>query len=310
MKRIIVLLISGIFILNACSENGDQADAYGNFESTDQLVMPEMAGKLLWLHAEEGKSLTKGDTVALVDTTQLHLKKKQVLASIRAVRGKLQDATPQVELYSKQIQVLEKERKRVASLLEADAATQKQLDDLQGKIDVLEQQINTTRDQVSLANRSILSQIPPLESQIEQIEEQIDRSYVINPRNGTVLLKLVEAREIVNPARALYKIADVSSMELRAYISGDQLPKLKIGQNVTVAIDQTKRENQKLEGTVSWIAEQAEFTPKTIQTKEERVNLVYAFKVHVDNDTGVLKIGMPGEVHFHPGEDSSKQESN
>lgn len=299
MKQFTLFITLALLLLSSCSNKGDLADAYGNFESTDQLVTPEMPGKLLIFHVEEGKTLEKGDTVAMVDTTQLYLKKLQLRASIKAIKGKLQDPRPQIELLQKQKEVLNKELKRVQSLLAADAATPKQLDDLQGKIDVLDQQVKTTREQSALANRALLSQIPPLETQILQLDDQISRCYVINPTDGTVLLKLVEEGEMVAQSRALYKIADLSTMELRAYISGDQLADIAIGQKVIVEIDKDEDSNQALEGEISWVSYQAEFTPKTIQTKEERVNLVYAFKVKVNNDEGKLKIGMPGEVYFN-----------
>jgi HlyD family secretion protein len=298
MKTKYLILSLGIVLFSACSNKNDLADAYGNFESTDQLVTAEIPGKLLYFTVEEGQILNEGDTVALIDTVQLFLKKEQLKSSIRAIRGKLQDPGPQTDLLEKQIQVLDKERKRVESLLAADAATQKQLDDIQGKIDILSQQIVTTQEQVAQANDALLSQIPPLKVQIEQLDDQLDRCFVTNPRKGTVLLKLAEPGELVNPARPLYKIADISTMELRAYVSGAQLPQLKIGKSVDVEIDLDKHTNQRLSGEISWIADRAEFTPKTIQTKEERVNLVYAFKVRVDNREGLLKIGMPGEVRF------------
>lgn len=302
MKSKYFVLLLSLVLLQACSNNNDLADAYGNFESTDQLVTPEIPGKLLFFDIEEGQYLNKGDTVALIDTVQLHLKKQQLKSSIQAIRGKLQDPSPQIALFEKQIQVLEKERKRVASLVAAEAATQKQLDDIQGQLDVLQQQIITTKDQVKQANDALLSQIPPLKVQIEQLEDQLKRCFVLNPRNGTVLLKLAEPGELVNQGRPLYKIADISTMDLRAYVSGDQLPKVKIGATVDVEIDKDDDTNQRLSGVISWISDKAEFTPKTIQTKEERVNLVYAFKVRVDNTNGLLKIGMPGEVHFRTNE--------
>lgn len=299
MKQFLFFITLTTLLFSACSNNGNLADAYGNFESTDQLVTPEMPGKLLFLNIEEGKTIQKGDTVALVDTTQLYLKKLQLHASIKAIKGKLQDPGPQIELLQKQIEVMNKELKRVESLLAAEAATPKQLDDLQGKIDVLNQQIKSTREQSKIANRALLSQIPPIETQILQLNDQISRCFVINPVEGTVLLKLVEEGEMVAQTRALYKIANLSTMELRAYLSGDQLADIAIGQKVIVEIDQDKDSNKQLEGEISWVSNKAEFTPKTIQTKEERVNLVYAFKVKVNNDEGHLKIGMPGEVYFN-----------
>ena len=297
MKNTILFLLLSLLLFQ-CRQKDNGADAFGNFESRDMLVTTEIPGKLLYLKAEEGQSLQEGDTIALIDTISLHLKQEQLLASIQAIRGKLQDAGPQVSLLQKQIDVLDKEKRRLVALIADEAASQKQLDDLQGRIDVLQQQIQTTEAQNAQANASILSQIKPLRSQIDQVRDQIDRCFIINPMKGTVQYKLAEPGEIVAPPKALYKIADIEDLELRAYISGDQLAQIRIGQEVTVQIDQDKKRNESLPGRISWIADQAEFTPKTIQTKEERVNLVYAFKVRVANPEGKLKLGMPGEVHF------------
>jgi HlyD family secretion protein len=302
MKNFILLLLAGTILVSACNNTDDQADAYGNFESNDQLVTTEIPGRLIFLNIEEGQTLKEGDTIALVDTMQLHLQKQQLKSSIRAIRGKLQHVQPQIDLVKKQIEVLQKEKTRIEGLVKVEAATPQQLDDIQGKIDVAVQQIKTTEEQNKLANAAILSQIPPLESQIVQLDDQISRCFIINPVAGTVLLKLAEPGEIAFQTKPLYKIADISTLYLRAFVSGEQLPAIRIGQKVYVEIDKDEETNQRIEGEVSWISEKAEFTPKTIQTKEERVNLVYAFKTKVDNASGKLKIGMPGEVHFNTAE--------
>lgn len=295
LKSIILL---GIILISACGPKDDLADAYGNFESRDQMVFSEMPGKLMFFNVETGNEIKKGDTIGMVDTLQLHLKKQQLYASIKAIKGKLQNASPQQDLIRKQITVLDKEKNRVLSLLKDEAATQKQLDDIQGKIDVFHQQIKTIEAQTQLANSALLSQIAPIKSQIIQIDDQIDRCFIKNPMSGTVLLKFAESGDILNPAKPLYKIANTKTLELRAYISGDQLADIKLGQKLWVEVDANKEEMRRFEGKVTWIAEKAEFTPKTIQTKEERVNLVYAIKVSVDNASGKLKIGMPGEIKF------------
>lgn len=298
MNRIFyTALLFSIFTM-ACKEKTNEADAYGNFEAVSVTVSPEIAGRLIDFSISEGFEVDSEAKVGLVDTVPLYLKKQQAYASIRALRKQVQDPQPQIELLQKQLSVLEKEKQRVQALLEDQAATPKQLDDLTGQMDILNQQITTLKKQSFIANQAILSQIMPLESQIFQLDDQISRCWIQNPISGTVLLKLAEKGEMVSPSRPVYSIANLDTILLRAYISGDQLPRISLGQEVEVQIDQSKETNTSFSGRVSWISSQAEFTPRTIQTKEERVNQVYAFKVKVANPEGKIKIGMPGEVHL------------
>jgi HlyD family secretion protein len=298
MNRIIyTMLIFSIFTM-ACKEKTNEADAYGNFEAVSVTVSPEMAGRLIDFKISEGINVESDARVGLVDTVPLYLKKQQAFASIRALRKQVQDPQPQIELLQKQLSVLEKEKQRVKALLADQAATPKQLDDLTGQMDILNQQIITLKKQSNIANQAILSQIMPLESQIYQLDDQISRCWIDNPISGTVLLKLAEKGEMVSPARPVYSIANLDTILLRAYISGDQLSRISLGQEVDVQIDQSKETNMSFSGRISWISSQAEFTPRTIQTKEERVNQVYAIKVKVANPGGKIKIGMPGEVHL------------
>jgi HlyD family secretion protein len=194
-----------------------------------------------------------------------------------------------------QIRNLEREKNRVEKLLADDAATPKQLDDLSGQLDVLEQQIKTAREQARLANKALMSEKDPLGAQRRVLDDQIRKCYVYNPEPGTVLTKYAELHEVVRFGSPLYKLANLDYLTLRAYISGDQLGSLKIGQEVSVLVDAPGGEKRSLKGNISWVADEAEFTPKTIQTREERISLVYAVKVRVPND-GSLKIGMPGEL--------------
>ncbi|MCB0595931.1 MAG: HlyD family efflux transporter periplasmic adaptor subunit [Lewinellaceae bacterium] len=295
MKASSLILLLASFTLTACQEANDVADAYGNFEAREVIVSAEGNGQLLNFDVEEGKDLTAGQQVGLIDTTQLHLKRQQLLASIRAVTGKTQEVQPQINVLLEQKQNLKREEKRLQALVADNAATPKQLDDIQGQIEVVDKQIAATLSQNKNLNQGILAEIAPLQAQIEVVEDQIRKCYVVNPIDGAVLLKLAEPYEMAAMGKPLYTIAKMGELELRAYISGEQLPHIKIGQQVEVLIDADKETNRSLPGTVSWISDKAEFTPKTIQTKEERVNLVYAFKVKVKND-GSLKIGMPGEV--------------
>lgn len=296
MKNIFLAIIA-LAMLTACEEELKTADAYGNFEAKEVIVSSEMGGKLLKFNVEEGQQIKSGALVAVVDTTQLILKQKQLRASIQTISGKRQDSQPQVEVFKKQKDNLLREKRRLEALIQGNAATKKQLDDLNGQIEVLDKQIAATQAQTATLNKGIMGEIQPLYVQIDQLSDQIRRASTYNPIDGVVLIKMAEPSEMTAPGKPLYKIADTKNMILRAYISGAQLPNVKIGQTVKVAIDETAETNRTLDGKITWISEKAEFTPKIIQTKEERVNLVYAIKIAVKND-GSLKIGMPAEVNF------------
>lgn len=289
----LMVFIAILPVVSACLEKGEKSDAYGNFEAREIIVSSEVQGKILKLMFEEGQILPANKVVGLVDTIQPYLKKEQLVAQKYAVSTKLNNIHAQINVQNEQKKILVKEKNRFENLLKDGAATTKQLDDIAGKINLINSQIESIRTQKS----TVLSELTAINKQIEQIEDQIKRCKIINPIFGTVLEKYIEPHEIVIPGRAIYKIADLREMILRVYISGNQLSRISIGQKVEVLIDKNERETRVLEGTVSWISQQAEFTPKIIQTKEERVNLVYAVKVHMKND-GSLKIGMPGEVNF------------
>ena len=293
----------------SCHNNGNEFDASGTFEADETIVSSEMPGKIISLNVEEGMHLGKDSIVGSVDAKNIDLQQEQVEASINALNQKTSNVSEQVKLLQDQLSVqqtqldnLLHERTRVENLLKADAATGKQLDDINYQIDavkkqmtVTKQQINVQKNNVATQNRSILSEADPLRKRIAQLEDQANRANIINPVNGTVITKYAEAGEVTSAGKALYKIADLSELNLRAYVTGVQLPTLKIGQPVRVMIDKGEKEYKEYPGTIVWIADKAEFTPKTIQTKEERANLVYAIKVKVKND-GFLKIGMYGEV--------------
>ncbi len=293
----------------ACNTDNNKADATGTFEADEVIVSSEVAGKIISLDIEEGQGIPRNKVVGSIDAENLVLQKEQVEASIRALREKTSDVNPQVILLQDQLKVQQSqlsnfihERKRIENLLKQDAATGKQLDDINSQIIVLQRQMSVTRQQinvqqsnVSTQNRSVLSEGEPLSKRAEQINDQIERAKITNPVNGTVLTKYAEAGEITSPGKALYKIADLSTITLRAYISGSQLSEVKLGQKVVVRVDKGADDYKDYPGTLTWISDKAEFTPKTIQTKDERANLVYAAKVKVKND-GFLKIGMYGEV--------------
>jgi len=290
LKFVLICLTA---ILIACNSGNNHSDAYGNFEAVEIQVSSEVQGKITNMNLEEGQQLQKGQIVMTIDTVQLFLKKMQLNAQMNASSSRLTQIQSQISVQEEQKKTLVREQKRLENLVAGNAAPSKQLDDINGQLDVLNSQIAATRIQ----NQSISFDVKAMLFQIEQTQDQITKSVVKNPVNGTVLEKYVEAGEVVTPGKVLYKIADLSVLRLRAYISGDQLSSAKIGQKVSVFIDKDKNHNQKFDGIISWISSQAEFTPKIIQTKDERVNLVYAIKVDVVND-GSLKIGMPGEVNF------------
>ncbi|MFA5403517.1 MAG: HlyD family efflux transporter periplasmic adaptor subunit [Ignavibacteria bacterium] len=286
-------LLAFILIFSSCGKNEKRSDAYGNFEAVETIVSAEGTGKLIDFNIEEGQVLEKNVLVGNIDADQLSLKKQQLEAQKNTIRTKFKNVFSQISVYQEQKRVNQIEKNRIEKLLKDDAATTKQLDDVNGSINVLNKQISSIESQ----NSTTMQELKGIDVQIQQIQDQIEKSAVINPVKGTVLMKLAEQSEIVNYGKPLYKIADISTMELRVYVSGEQLPGIKIGQIVKVLIDAGKNEFREIEGTVSWISPKSEFTPKIIQTKEERVNLVYAVKIRVAND-GSLKIGMPGEVIF------------
>jgi len=298
-------------LLISCKGNKNSFDASGTFEADEVIVSSLATGKIISLRIDEGSVLSKDSVVGLVDPTGLDIQKEEVEATIAALQQQTASSAPQEKLLRDQLNVqnsqmqnLQHEKARIENLLKADAATGKQLDDINAQIDLLQKQMLVTQQQVNVQknntgtqNRAILSQAKPLEKRIAQIEDQLSKTAIRNPINGVVLTKYMEEGEIITAGKAIYKVADLSVLTLRAYISGSQLSNVKLGQTVKVKVDDGVKNYRELNGTVTWISDKAEFTPKTIQTKEERANLVYAIKVKVKND-GFLKIGMYGELSF------------
>lgn len=312
MKNKSFLLLSlAVALLSSCNNGNGDFDAAGTFEAREVIVAAETAGKILEYTAEEGTKLEKNQLAVVIDPTHLQLQSEQVAASITALGEKTSDLTPyirtleqQIEIQKTQVNALERERTRFANLLKEDAATGKQVDDIETQLQVAKEQLALTQRQleqqkamISTQNRSVLSEQTPLSKRKAQIDDQLYRTRVLNPVAGTVLTSYAEAGEVTAPGKALYKIADLTVMDLRAYISGDQMGQVKLGQAVKVYIDNGKNEYKELPGAITWISDKAEFTPKTIQTKEERAHLVYATKIRVKND-GSVKVGMYGEVKF------------
>ena len=312
-KLFFVMAAATSFLIIGCNGNENEFDASGTFEADETIVSSEIPGKILSFNVEEGMQLSKDSVVGSVDATNISLQQEQVEASISALGEKTSSVAPQVQLLQDQLAVQQSrldnllhEKTRIENLLKADAATGKQLDDVSAEIDMLKknmnvtkQQINVQRSNVATQNRGILSESEPLKKRIEQLKDQQQRANIVNPVTGTVLTKYAETGEITSSGKALYKIADLSELNLRAYVTGLQLPTIKLGEQVKVLIDQGEKKYKEYTGDIIWVSDKAEFTPKTIQTKEERANLVYAIKVKVKND-GYLKIGMYGEVKLNP----------
>lgn len=311
MKRITIFAPAALLLLASCGSKNNHFDASGTFEVNEVIVSSELSGKILRFQVEEGMSIPKDSAVGLLDAENIALQKEQVEANIDALSDKTMDAGPDIKLLQDQLVVQQAqldnlllEQRRIQNLVKEDAATGKQLDDINSQVDVArknllvtQQQINVKKNNVATQNRSVLSESKPLEKRKAQLDDQLKKAAIINPVTGTVITKYAEEGEITAAGKALYKIADLSVMTLRAYISGAQLSEVKLGQTVHVLVDDGASKYKEFSGVITWISDKAEFTPKTIQTKDERANLVYAVKISVKND-GYLKIGMYGEVKF------------
>jgi HlyD family secretion protein len=325
VKYFFSLIAFIIVLFGGCQSTDSEADASGVFEAQEVIISSESSGKILLLAIEEGQTLKAGQNIGHIDCQNLGFQKSQIQASIEALAQKQNNATPQTDILQQQLttqqnqvatqkeqlRVLQKEYVRFTNLLKDKATTAKQLDDIEGQVEILKKQIITTESQtnvlrqqiksqqaqVAIQNRGIMSERKPLQERIAQVNDQLKRCVITNPQEGTVLVKYATTNEITAPGKALYKIADLSNLILRAYITGDQLSKIKLNQSVKVLIDNGKEPPKEMAGTITYISSKAEFTPKTIQTKDERANLVYATKIKVKND-GFLKIGMYGEVKF------------
>lgn len=294
MKKLTILL--AVFVAG-CAGNHTQYDASGTFEAIETIVSAEATGRIKSFTVEEGQDLKTNQVVGYIDSVQLYLKKKQLEAQIAAVLSKRPDIPAQLASLREQLRQATREQQRVANLLKADAATQKQLDDATAQVEIIKKQIAGQESSLGITSESLNVEREPLLVQIEQLNDQLAKCKIVNEVNGTVLTKYAEANEMASTGKPLYKIADLSQIILRAYVTGSQLPAIKIGQSVTVLIDSADNTYQEYPGEVQWISSKAEFTPKTIQTKDERANLVYAVKIRVQND-GLIKIGMYGEVKF------------
>lgn len=286
-----------LLLIAACQSNKHEFDATGAFETEETIISAEGSGELKQFSVEEGQTLKAGQVLGYIDTVQLYLKKKQLETQVGSILSQRPDADAQTAAIKIQLRTAERDKQRIQNLVDADAAPAKQLDDINAQIDMLKKQLAAQQSSLRIATKSIGEQTNPVWVQVQQLDDQIEKCRIVNHVNGTVLEKYAEQFEIVAPGKPLYKIADLSTMILRAYISEAQLTELKLGQHVTVMVDQGADSYKGYEGMVEWISSKAEFTPKTIQTKDERANMVYAVKIRVKND-GFLKIGMYGEVNW------------
>ncbi|MBC7381628.1 MAG: efflux RND transporter periplasmic adaptor subunit, partial [Bacteroidia bacterium] len=280
MKKINIVVIIA-FALGSCNKNKNPFDASGTFETVEIIISAEATGTIKQLNLEEGQQLKAGEVIGYIDSVQLYLKKKQLQAQIIATLSMKPDVGKQTAALKVQLKAAEAEQKRVANLLKADAATPKQSDDVNAQIEVIKKQIEAQQSSLSINNESIIRQTSPLEVQIEQLNDQLAKCIITNRVNGTVINKYAEPNELAVNGKALYKIANLSTLLLRVYLTGDQFAGVRLNQVVTVTINETEGKLKEYKGIVEWISNKAEFTPKTIQTKEERANLVYAVKIRV-----------------------------
>lgn len=330
MKRFNTFFLSiAIIILTiSCKRKDIEYDAAGTFEAEEIIISAETSGKILKFTAQEGDQIKADQEVVKIDDANLSLQKDQAVASVHAINQKQNSALPQVAVLKEQLKVAEaqistlqeqmkvikKEQTRIQTMFQSEAATAQQLDEINGKVEVLHKQIisaenqklviksqiKSTSEQIAIQNRGILSEQAPMEKKVALIDDQLKKSSVVSPINGTILTKYAEQGEFVAIGKPLFKLADMTNMTLRAYITGDQLSSIKIGDSLTVYVDEANGKYKTYKGNVKWINDKAEFTPKTIQTKDERANLVYAVKLKVVND-GTIKIGMYGEIALNDG---------
>lgn len=292
MKKIQIIALS-LLIIGACKNGEKKSDAFGNFEAVETIVSSETAGKLLSMEVKQGDQLEPGKLIAQIDTTEIILKKLQTEAQLVASETKKQNVTAQINVLKEQKKNAQTTQQRIAKMFADQAATQQQMDDINGQLNVLDKQISATNTQFQL----IASEMEVVKRQLDLFNEQLTKCQIKSPNKGTVLETYLETGELATPGKPVLKMADLSNLELKVYVSGAQLSNVKLGNEVKILIDSGAKEMQSLSGKISWISSESEFTPKIIQTKEERVKLMYAVKIVVPND-GSLKIGMPGEVNF------------
>ncbi len=286
-----------VVLITSCHRNGEQHDASGTFETPEIIVSAEASGKIMEFDIQEGDEIQEGQVIGFIDTMQLYLSKLQLKTNVKAVASRKTDVNKQIAVLQDQLSTAKREKQRIEKLLKANAANGKQLDDINAQISLFEKQIAAQRSSMESGNVSINEESSALEVQIAQLDDQLRKCYISSPISGTVLVKYAEKGEMAAQGKALFKVADTKKMILRAYVTASQFTQIKIGQEVAVFADFGENSTREYNGTISWVSEKAEFTPKTVQTRDERDNLVYAIKIAVEND-GFLKIGMYGSINF------------
>jgi HlyD family secretion protein len=297
MKKVTLLAISASLIFASCHNSENDFDAAGAFESVETIVSTESSGTIMEFNVEEGQTLKPHQFVGYLDSVQLYYKKQQLVDQIASTTSQIPNIPVQIASLQAQLDEAKKNQTRVSNLFKANAATQQQMDDANTQVEVLNKQIDAQESTLGITSTTLSKNIAPIQAQIDQLNDQLIKCRIINPIHGTVLTKYAENHEVVMPGKALYKIAETDTLILRAYITGSQLTEVKLGQKVKVRTDLGSNQYRFYPGTVYWVSDKSEFTPKTIPTKDERADLVYAIKVRVIND-GYLKIGMYGEVSF------------
>ena len=299
MKRLnsYTLIATALLSLAACNRGDGDFDATGTIEATEILVSSEANGKIMELNIEEGDRLDAGALIGYVDSTQLYLKKMQLSAGLRSVDIRKPDIRKQIAALKQQIATARTEQQRMENLVKAKAGNQKQVDDIVNNIKYLQKQLDAQYSTLNKTTGGADAEAEGILYQIMQLDDQLQKSRIVNPQAGTVLVKYAEPGEVTAAGKPLYKIADTDLLYLRVYITSDQLSTLKQGQTVRVFADYGENDRREYPGTITWISDKSEFTPKGIQTKDERANLVYAIKIAVKND-GYLKIGQYGETVF------------
>lgn len=293
MNKIKVIVIA--LILTACSNQNISFDASGSFEAVETIISAESSGIIKRFDIEEGQNLVAGQKIGTIDSLQLYLKKKQLEAQIDAILSRKPNVNIQLSALQQQLKTAKKEKLRIENLLKGNATTTKHLDDINAQIKTIKKQLDAKKSTLIISNKSLSKEVVPLQIQIEQLDDLLAKCKIMNPIKGTVLVKYAEANEMTTAGKPLYSIADLSNIILRVYISNNQLSQVTLNQNVKVLTDSGSDGYKETNGTIIWISDKAEFTPKTIQTKDERANLVYAVKIKVQND-GFYKIGMYGEI--------------
>ena len=290
-------IISAMTLLTACSGSDSKYDASGVFEVTEVMVSARVAGEIMDLDIDEGTEVTSGEPVGYIDTVQLYLQRLQLEANVKAAESRICDVEKQTAAIRQQIDTQKKEQTRFENLVNANAGNRKQLDDITAAINLLEKQLDAQTETLINGNANAKAQAEALKAQIALTDDMISKSTIASPVDGTVMAKYVEKGELAVQGRTLFKVANINDMYLKAYITSGQITGLKIGQEVKVFADSGDSDRKEYRGVILWISDKAEFTPKTIQTRDERANLVYAVKIKVQND-GYIKRGMYGEVSF------------